>query len=58
MSLPKPPIPNKKPISPDEISDNKKDYIHPDIIEIVNKLLAERYSKGKTSYLGFKRCLY
>ena len=34
------------PISPDEIYDNKEKFVHPDIIEIINKFLGERYTKG------------
>lgn len=37
-----------KPLSPDEITKNKKNYIHPDIIDIVNKLLSERYTTGSS----------
>ena len=35
-----------KAIAPDEIYENKETYIHSDILEIVNQLLGERYSKG------------
>jgi hypothetical protein len=35
-----------KPLSPIEIFNNKEQYVHQDIIDIVNQLLGERYSKN------------
>ena len=40
-----------KPISPEEIYENKDKYLHPDILEIVNRLLGERYTKGGSADL-------
>ena len=41
-------VSNKKPISPEEIEKNKKEFIYPIILETVNTILAERYSKGRS----------
>ena len=38
----------EKPISPEEISDNKEKYIHQTVIKTVNKILKERYNEGST----------
>ena len=35
-----------KAIAPDEIYEKKEDFIHEDILDIVNQFLGERFSKG------------
>lgn len=39
------------PITPDEVYENKDKFVHPSIIEIINQLLGERYTKGRSAVI-------